>query len=291
MEITGEWTIPVGGKAQPAFVWKGDDLPTSVTILSATKTVSPAAGLTVTDPVVNSASDGVSIWATGVTAGTYTVVIIATRSDGGLNVALAFITVTAASKATSLASNALIAVADLARVLGEDVSTGLAEMVINSVSQEFDRYVGRVLKQTAYTNLYLDGNGLRYLNLPSWPVATSPAMGALTEDGVTLTEGVDSDYILYTSDYEGYMERVGGVWLKGSKTIKIASVSLGYATVPADLVLACAKQSAVEYQKAKLKGWNEMSRSIEGGSVSFVEPGLMPDVVEVLKRYRRLAVI
>jgi len=291
MELTGEWTIPVGGKWPLNFTFKDDDLPTGITVSSVgTPTTTPATGITVGTPAVNAASDGFSFWVTATAAGTYAIAFAVTRSDTGINIVLGLVTVVAAAKPTALAANALITVADLSRLLGEEVPTALAEMVINSVSQEFERYVGRVLKQVAYTNLYLDGNGMHYLYLPSWPVATSPAMGAVTENDVTLTEGVDEDYVLYTSDDAAYLYRVGAVWLKGPKTVKIASVSLGYATVPADLQLACAKQCAVEYQKSRLKGWNETSRSIEGGSISQVEPGLLPDVVEVLKRYRGLGI-
>jgi hypothetical protein len=297
MELTGEWTIPIGGKWPLSFTWKNDDLPTGVTIASATKTVSPASGLTVGDPTLNSASDGVNFWAEAVTAGSYTILIVATRSDGGKNVALGFVSVPAVTKATSLASNALISVADLSRLMGEEVSTGLAEMVINSVSSEFDRYTGRTLKQTAYTNLYIDGNGDKILQLPNWPAAS---VTGVYEDDTLLTEGLDYDYTVYTSDDEAYLYKLSStwpgllsesaVWAKGPKTIKITSVSLGYATIPGDLVLAATKQAAVEYLRAKQKTWNDTSRSVETGSVSLVEPGLLPDVEAVLKRYRRFRV-
>lgn len=283
MELTAQTlSLPIGAKVPLEITWKNDDLPTGVTISSATKAVTPATGLTVTNPAVNSAQDGVSVFATAETAGTYAVIITATRSDTGILIALWHVTVVAATKSTALASNALVTVEDLARVMGEDVQVGLAEMVINSVSQEFERYIGRVIKQVTHTALYLDGAGSKYLNFPTWPAAS---LGTVTEDGTLLTEGADEDYLLYTSDDSAYLYKVSGVWLKGPKTVLISTVALGYATVPADLQMACLKQAAVEYQKTRLKGWNETSRSIEGGSVSLVDPGLLPDVVAVLKRY------
>lgn len=283
MELTGEWTIPVGGKWPLSFTWKGDDLPTGVTIASATKTVSPATGLTVDSPVLNTDSSGVNFWVTAVTAGFYTIVIIATRSDGGKNVALGYVTVTAAAKPTTLAANALISVADLARLVGDDVSTSLAEMVINSVSQEFENEVGCDLFNATYTAELNNGNGKSFLFLPHWPITD---IDAVTENDVTLTEDTDfyADYangILWKMD--------GGKWTAGHGTVA-ATYDAGYAAVPADISLACAKQCAVEYQKAKQKGWNETSRSVEGGSVSLIEPGLLPDVMVVLQRYHRVRI-
>jgi hypothetical protein len=284
MELTGEWTIPVGGRWPIGVTYKGDDIPTGVTVDSVgTPTITPGTGITVEAPAVNAAKDGFSSWVTATTAGVYSVAFLVTRSDGGINVALGLVTVVATTKPTALATNALIAVADLARLLGEEVSTSLAEMVINSVSQEFERYLGRTIKQATSTALYLDGNGMKDLYLPAWPAA---ALGTVTEDGTLLTEGLTADFVLYTSNDSAYLHKMGGVWLEGPKTILISTVALGFATVPADLQLACAKQAAVEYQKSKLKGWNDTSRSIEGGSVSLVEPGLLPDVVAVLKRYQ-----
>jgi len=299
MELTGAWEIPVGGKWPLEFKWHGDDLPTGVTIASATKTVTPAAGLTVADPVLNSDSTGVICDATAVTAGGYSILIVATRSDGGKNIALGHVMVTAAADRTTLAANALITVADfLGYVKSETpISKNLIETIINGVSTEFDRFCGRTLKQATYANLYLDGNGEHILNLPNWPAAT---LTGVYEDDTLLVEGLDEDFVLYTSDEDAYLRKVGstwpelheptGVWLKGPKTIKITSVLLGYATIPGDIVLKCLKQCAYEYQTNKLSEWGETSRSIGGGgSVSLVDPGLLPDVEAVLKRYRRMS--
>jgi len=286
MELTSEWTIPVGGNWPLEFKFKEDDLPSGVTISSVTKTITPASGLTVSDPAVNSAADGFTFWAEAVTAGGYSALFVATRSDGGKNIVLGHIEVVAASDRTTLASNALITVADFRGYMGdESINKNLAETLINAVSQEFDRFIGFVLKQTTYASLYLDGNGEKYLPLPGYPVAS---LGTVTEDGTLLTEGLDDDFVLYTSDFDAYLRKIDGVWLEGPKTELISTIKLGYATIPGDLVLACLKQCAWEYQRTKLSEWGETSRSTAGGgSVSLVEPGLLPDVEAVLKRYRR----
>ncbi len=300
MELTGDWTMPVGAKWPLGVKWSGDELPSGVTILSATKTVTPSTGLTVDDPVVNSAADGVTFWATAVTAGTYSILILGTRSDGGVNPALGQVAVVAATSRTSLATTALITTADLAGVLGEEPSKNLAESIINAVSVEFDRYCGRTFAKTTYTNTYLDGWGRQDLCLPYGPVVGT---ATVYEDDVALTEGIDEDYILRSGeapDYLARLERVGGKWLKGSKVVKItltagfvvqgATLGTGETALPADIVQACAEQCAVRYMRAKQKRWDETSRSIEGASTSFVEAGLLPDVKVVLDRYRRLGI-
>jgi len=287
MELTGAWEIPVGGKWPLGVKFHGDDLPTGVTVSSATKAVTPAVGLTVDDPVVDSDAKGVTFWVTAVTAGNYSVLVTVTRSDGGKNIALGSVAVVAASDRTTLAANALITVADFRGYVTDavGVTKNAIETIINGISQEFDRFVGFVLKQATYTALYLDGNGEKYLPLPGYPAAS---LGTVTEDGTLLAEGLDDDYVLYTSDNDAYLQKISGVWLDGPKTELISTVKLGFATIPGDLILACLKQCAWEYQRMKRSEWGETSRSGEGGgSVSLVEPGLLPDVVAVLKRYRR----
>lgn len=298
MELTGAWIIPVGGKEPLEFKWGGDYLPSGVTIISATKAVSPATGLTVDDPVVNGDATGVIFWATAVTAGDYKILIVATRSDGGKNIALGYVYVAPASDRTSLAANALVTFADFMGYVPSEtpINKNLAETIINAVSTEFDRVCGRTLKQATYTNLYLDGNGERTLNLPNWP-ADSATFGTVTENGTLLVNGLTGDYVLYTSDDDAYLRKVGATWpelgescaawFAGPKTVLISTVKLGYATVPGDIVLVCLKQCALEYQRAKQRTWGETSRSVGEGSVSLVEPGLLPDVEAVLKRYRR----
>ena len=186
----------------------------------------------------------------------------------------------------ALNANALITVAELRSYIGQSSteSDGLLELLINAVSQECDRYCARALKQATYTNLYLDGNGEKTLDLPSWPAAS---LGTVTEDGTALVSGLDDDYTLYTSDSDAYLRRITGTWLYGPKTVLISSVALGYATIPSDLKLAAMKQTALEWQRMKKKEWGETSRSVGEGSVSLIAPGLLPDVEAVLKRYRR----
>ena len=168
----------------------------------------------------------------------------------------------------------------------------LFETLIDGVSEAFNAYVGRALAKTTYTAAYFDGNGQGGFLLPNYPIVS---ITSITEDGNALTEGEDSDYLLYAD--RGILKRVMGAWYKGSKTIKLTYVA-GYvvqgATVtapdvalPADLKLACMIQVAREWKKATLSEWGVISKSSpDGATISRVEAGLLKEVREILDRYR-----
>lgn len=167
----------------------------------------------------------------------------------------------------------------------------LFELLIDGVSEAFNKYVGRTLAKTTYTAVYIDGNGKESLLLPQYPVAS---ITSITEDGNALTEGEDNDYLLYAAS--GILKRVSGAWAKGPKTIKITYVA-GYVVqgvtvtapdiaLPADLKLACMMQVAREWQKTKGSEWGESSRSFPDGSISRFETALLKEVREILDHFR-----
>jgi len=283
MELTAQTIIPVGGQQTLELVWKGDDLPTGVTIASATKTVTPATGLTVGNPVLNTAQDGVTFSALAVTAGSYSILIVATRSDTMKNVGLYHVTVSAVTDLTSAASNALITVEQLSTYMGTQVSKNLADLTINGVSQEFESEVDCDLFNATYTASPLDGSGKFFMYLPHWPVTD---VDSVVEDGVTLTEGTDF-FVDY--DYGILTKPAGGKWTTARGGV-VVTYDAGYAAVPGDIVLACLKQCAVEYMRSKKSEWGQTSRSAGDGSVSLVEPGLLKDVQAVLARYQRVRI-
>jgi len=67
----------------------------------------------------------------------------------------------------------------------------------------------------------------------------------------------------------------------------------GWTTVPADWVMMAVKQSRHEWQQHGLKGsdrFAQLSRDGSGGqNVTWVPPTFLPDVLEFLKRERRIA--
>jgi hypothetical protein len=169
---------------------------------------------------------------------------------------------------------------------------GLFEALIDSISEQFDGYVGRKLAKTTYTAVYFDGNRKDCLLLPQYPIVS---IASIAEAGDALTEGEDNDYLLYAD--RGILKKVSGVWYKGSKTILItytagytvqgANPGTGEVVLPADLKLACMIQVAREWKKNTLSEWGVISKSSpDGASVTKTETGLLKEVREILDRYR-----
>jgi hypothetical protein len=289
MELTAEWTIPVGGSWPLEFRFKDDDLPSGMHIDSATKTVSPATGLTVTDPVVNSGTDGFTFTATAVTAGGYSILFAATRSDGGINIVLGHIEVTAASDRTSLAANALITLADFRGFMkDESIGKNIAETIINSVSQAFASEADPdFLPSTAVVET-INGNGKSYLYVSRYPITD---IDSVVEDGVTLTEDVD-----YFADYdEGLLEKAttgwptygaAGKWTTARGGVVI-TYDVGYATVPSDVKLACLIEVARKFTIIQQGMFGMSSKALEGVTVNINTDELLPETLATLARYTR----
>jgi hypothetical protein len=204
--------------------------------------------------------------------------------------------------ASTLKSNALIALADEKIYLNEATATfdTILESLINSVSAMFDNEIrpGSQVVEATDSTLTLSGNGRKYLYLPRWPVTS---IATIKEDGVTMVSGEDDDYLLYGA--KGYLKRMGcKVWAEGDQNIVLTSVVAGYtaaatvgppavaATMPDDLRLGCMKQVAFELQQYKRKEWGETSRSLPDGSFQRLTVGILPDVEEILAKYRRIRV-
>lgn len=210
----------------------------------------------------------------------------------------------------SVAATSLITLAQLKVYLGSgfegNQNDALLELLIDNVSVEFDRFLGRTLAKTTYTAIYLDGNGEDTLSLPNWPVVS---VTSLYEDDTLLTSGLDYDYVLYTSESDAYLRKVNATWpgmtawgtstwLKGPKTIKLtytagyvvqgATPGAGETALPADIKLACMIQVAREWKKTQGAEWGESSRTFKDGSTTRIERGLLQDVEEILVRYRRV---
>jgi len=191
----------------------------------------------------------------------------------------------------ALGDNALTTLERLKIYLDVSESTWdtVIEMITDAVCELFNAYTNRTLAYTIYTDLYLDGNGMKDLQLPNYPVGT---LTSVAEDDTTLTEGIDEDFLLYAAT--GVLKKYGtsAIWFDGPKAIKITYLA-GYDpagagdAVPRDLELALFKQVAKEWQVQKHKTWGEDSRSVGESSVSLQPGNLLDEVEEALKRYVR----
>ena len=158
-------------------------------------------------------------------------------------------------------------------------------ILINAVSKKFNAFTNRILKETTYTDAYIDGSGQKTVNIPQYPISS---LTDLYYDDELFTEGIDEDYILYGD--EGYIYKTAGVWARSPKVIKITSYDAGYAegSLPEDLYLAALKQILWEFQKYDKRDFGESARSFEGGSVTLITDPILPEVEAVLTQYRNL---
>jgi hypothetical protein len=155
------------------------------------------------------------------------------------------------------------------------------EFIINGVSQDFSAFAGRRFVSAVYTAFRLDGNGEHHLYLPDWPVTT---LTSVAEDDVALVE--DTDF--YADDENGVLERVGRRWRHAHQNI-LLTLTAGFVqatTLPANIKLAALKEIQRQYQIFLTKGQGELSRSMQGGSVSFASPD-EPEWKKTLRQYRR----
>lgn len=168
-----------------------------------------------------------------------------------------------------------------------EISTADHDAILTSflteLTEVFNKETDRNLEETTYTDLYLDGSGTKYINLPNYPVAE---ISAITEDDASLTK--DTDYYLYDAEGEGYLYKIYGDWTNNKKGIKI-TYKAGYASnaMPNDLKMALKMQVAKEFKSYKASDWGESSRAFPDGSISMQELELLPFVKRVLAKYRR----
>jgi len=151
----------------------------------------------------------------------------------------------------------------------------ILEALINGTTQAFNIYTGRALKETTHTAelLEYDGSGLFYL--PNYPVKE---ISELKLNDQALTE--DEDFMLNA--------QAGILRLPRAAGLLEITYTAGYEELPADLKLAALKQVSYEYQQTIQKAWGVQSRSQAGSATTYSEKGLLPQVKEILDRYRRM---
>jgi hypothetical protein len=221
----------------------------------------------------------------------YLVTFTVTTNAGSVIVRPVIVRVISDVKPTAISpTQALVSLEDAKAVIGKttDEDTAIIELIISGVSAAFNSFTGRNLKYQEYATVYLDGNGEQKLSLPNYPVTS---IGTVVEDDLTLTEGDDHDYLLYTNDNDAYLYKVGGTWTTTPKGVQLTVFKAGFSDVamPPDLKMVCLKQVAWEFKQYQGKRWGEQTHSFEAGSVSFETGELLDSVKAILSRYRRLS--
>ena len=138
---------------------------------------------------------------------------------------------------------ALCSVSDVEQFLQVDLNSTVEASVTNTFIPYFDaaikRYVGYDVEQATYTEIF-DGNEQQDIFLRHVPVAS---ITTVTEDGNTLTQGNEDDYVYYDN---GRLRRIVVRW-SGIKPKNISVTYVGgYASsdIPNNIKLTSARASA-----------------------------------------------
>ncbi|PYS91496.1 MAG: hypothetical protein DMF62_02475 [Acidobacteria bacterium] len=166
--------------------------------------------------------------------------------------------------------------------------------LINECSVWINTYCGRKLIYPAvpYTEYY-DGNGTSQLFLKNWPIITVTSLymdylRAWTADtAIDLTADVQTDLesgiLTLWNNQSLYGQGVGNV-----RVIYTAGYTHN-SNVPYDLKLACKKLAAWKYfQDYSQRRYGVASESTGERQVNYSDEPLLPDVKQILNRYRRL---
>jgi len=168
----------------------------------------------------------------------------------------------------ALLAYALCAVSDVEKQYNGGTSydsneTAVVENMINLATKYAENYIGR----------YIKGRGEDLAESIDVPMKTQElfvtnfpviSITSVVEDGDTLTEGEDEDYIYY--DEDGCFLRNDVYWTSGYKKVVITYQG-GYATVPEDLKQWCIDVAGFMYE-ARTDG-NVASERVGEISVSY----------------------
>lgn len=163
-------------------------------------------------------------------------------------------------------------------------------MIINSVSEECERYCGTYLSKRETVTEYYDSEGGYKLFLDNIPTSEG-AISTLHDDTDREFEDddlVDSDD--YVVDYEkGIIIREDEEFAVGNQSIKVVWTKLGYTTIPKPLEMACWIWCAYVFDKYTEKRWGKKSVSSAGETVSeFIVDEPPPEVRVKLDLYRKV---
>jgi uncharacterized phiE125 gp8 family phage protein len=183
----------------------------------------------------------------------------------------------------SLSTSALVTLADVKTFLGLQnisASDAILEIIIEAVSASVTSEASPDLKSTTYTAEAYDGTGKSYFYLDHYPVTT---LTSVVEDDTTLVK--DTDY--FSDDDEGILEKpVGYKWTTARGGVVVTYVA-GYATLPADIKLACLIEVGRAFAMVDHKMFGESSRTVDGTSVTLNTDELLPATLATLGRYTR----
>lgn len=152
-------------------------------------------------------------------------------------------------------------------IAGDDDKEAACEQAIERASEAIRNYTCQQIDYVADEAIVLDVWAPRWnLVLPELPVED---VDSVVEDGTTLEEGDDEDYVL--AQY-GQLIRRGRRWKVGPQIVTVVYTH-GYETIPEDIADVCTALAARRYQlglqTAEMEGVPVESKSIGDFSVSY----------------------
>lgn len=180
----------------------------------------------------------------------------------------------------------LAEVKEFLQITEADWDTILSKL-ISRVSAAFDSYCRRPLKARDI-DVVLDGNGLPWIWLPTYPI------NSISNLWVSKKAEWTSDNLVAATDYI-VQEQIGRLSLKPDSDIFLFpdvrnSVRIqfngGYSTVPADLEQACIEEVARRFLFISDKILGRITETGAAGSVSYETGPFLRTVQSVLTLYR-----
>lgn len=157
-------------------------------------------------------------------------------------------------------------------------------ILINSVSQAIEKFIGRNIIERQYEEVY-SGTGVVSINLRQYPVS------AISGVWMDATSKFETDSLLdpdtyYCNRESGILYRVGGVFDKGANNIKV-EYTAGYETVPADLRLITMVLVRIYFERWQ-KGSEDVNSLVwQSQNLNYLTDERFPLIIrEVFNKYR-----
>lgn len=171
--------------------------------------------------------------------------------------------------------------------VSKDEDNTLIENIINWKSQEFNSYCGiDQLKSRQYTER-VDGNGTGKLFPKRTPIISVSSIYDDIEWAFTSDSLVDSgDYVIHPNKQYIQM-KYSYYFTLGVQNVKI-TYTAGYETIPNDIKLACIREILREFNRRQ--DFDVTAKTLNDGSISYVEKGLLTSTKDVLDKYRSIGI-
>ncbi len=189
----------------------------------------------------------------------------------------------------ALQADALVSLEDMRDFLGEDVESRarIIERYINAATETIHGFTHRKLRSRVWTDLVLDSRGGRRLLVPEYPVTELTKVEFLLS---TIPQSWDVRALTEFTVVQPHRQAIDTLWCSwphGPQVVRL-SFTAGLEDVPSDLnVAACAVvkhlMTLPDYQFQQIQ-----SISTGGTTTTFRHDAIPPQVVDTLRRYKRM---